>query len=151
MNKIFQFITFGLYKEVKNMKTKQKDNFFTRLLKEDNNLSVLNFFLIVVLAVGIILLFVPVIGMLVDIFYNHTMTINLSDMAMYIGAVAAIFASGGLTSAWTEFSYSKYDIPPVDEDGNDMVIEGGQSTRRRYRKSLKSDKQIDNKEINSEE
>ena len=72
----------------------------------------MNFFLIAVLAVGILLLFIPVIGMLVDIFYNHTMTINLSDMAMYIGAVAAIFASGGLTSAWTEFSYSKYDIPP---------------------------------------
>lgn len=137
MNKIFQFITFGLYKGVKNMKRKQKDNFFTRLLKEDNNLSVLNFFLIAVLAVGIILLFVPVIGMLVDIFYNHTMTINLSDMAMYIGAVAAIFASGGLTSAWTEFSYSKYDIPPVDEDGDPLVEEGQCNTRRRYRRASK--------------
>ena len=107
------------------------------LLKEDNNLSVLNFFLIAVLGVGIILLFIPVIGMLVDIFYNHTMTINLSDMAMYIGAVAAIFASGGLTSAWTEFSYSKYDIPPIDEDGDNMVIEGSPSTRRRYRRAPK--------------
>ena len=69
MSNFLQTITFGLYK---TMKKKQKDNFFTRLLKEDNNLSVLNFFLIAVLAVGILLLFIPVIGMLVDIFYNHT-------------------------------------------------------------------------------
>ena len=45
------------------------------------------------------------------------MTINLSDMALYIGAVAGIFASGGLTSAWTEFSYSKFKVPPLDENG----------------------------------
>ena len=143
MSNFLQTITFGLYK---TMKKKQKDNFFTRLLKEDNNLSVLNFFLIAVLAVGILLLFIPVIGMLVDIFYNHTMTINLSDMAMYIGAVAAIFASGGLTSAWTEFSYSKYDIPPIDEDGDHMVIEGGPSTRRRYRRAPKPEIQNEEEE-----
>ena len=67
------------------------------------------------------LLFVPVIGMIVDIWFNHTMTINLSDMGVYIGAVAAIFASGGLTSAWTEFSYSKFKIPPLDENGRGIV------------------------------
>ena len=94
------------------MKKKKNDNFFTRLVKEDNNLSALNFFLMCTLGVGVLLLFVPIVGLVVDIIFNHTITINLSDMAMYIGAVAGIFASGGLTSAWTEFSYSKYDIPP---------------------------------------
>ena len=69
------------------------------------------------LAVGVILLFIPIVGMLVDIWFNHTMTINLSDMALYVGAVAGIFASGGLTSAWTEFSYSKYKVPVLDENG----------------------------------
>ena len=96
---------------------KDKDNFFKKLIKEDNNVSALNFFLIATLAVGVMLLFVPVIGMIVDIWFNHTMTINLSDMAMYIGAVAGIFASGGLTSAWTEFSYSKFKVAPLDENG----------------------------------
>jgi len=115
-NKILKIITFGFMNKKKN-----NDNFFKKLIKEDNNVSVLNFFLICTLAVGVILLFVPVIGILVDIWFNHTITINLSDMAVYIGAVAAIFASGGLTTAWTEFSYSKYDIPPIDEDGDDMI------------------------------
>lgn len=120
MNKLLQTITFGLYKGMAKSK-KKKDNFFTRLVKEDNNLSVLNFFLICTLAVGVILLIVPIVGMMVDIIFNHTMTINLSDMALYIGAVAGIFASGGLTSAWTEFSYSKFKVPIVGEDGKPVV------------------------------
>ena len=142
MNKILKIITFGLMGKKKN-----NDGFLTKLVKEDNNVSVLNFFLMCTLAVGVILLFVPVIGILVDIWFNHTITINLSDMAVYIGAVAAIFASGGLTTAWTEFSYSKYDIPPIDEDGDDMIKDDGtidpetcasapsqKPRRRRYRK-----------------
>ena len=100
---------------------KKKDNYFSRLIKEDNNVSALNFFLIATLAVGVVLLIIPIIGMLVDIFFNHTMTINLSDMALYIGAVAGIFASGGLTSAWTEFSYSKYNVPVLNEEGKPVT------------------------------
>ena len=76
----------------------------------------MNFFLIATLAVGVILLFIPVIGMLVDIWFNHTITINLSDMALYVGAVAGIFAAGGLSSSWTEFAYSKYNIKPITEE-----------------------------------
>ena len=128
MNNLLHLITLGLSK---GMKKKKNDNFFTRLVKEDNNLSALNFFLMCTLGVGVLLLFVPIVGLVVDIIFNHTITINLSDMAMYIGAVAGIFASGGLTSAWTEFSYSKYDIPPLNEDGEGVMYEGVQGTRRR--------------------
>ena len=95
----------------------KEDSFFTKLIKEDTNVSMMNFFLIATLAVGVILLFVPVIGMLVDIWFNHTMTINLSDMALYIGAVAGIFAAGGLSSSWTEWAYSKYNVPIITENG----------------------------------
>lgn len=117
MHKILQFITFGLMKK----KKKNDDNYLNKLIKEDNNVNVVNFFLVATLFVGVILLFIPVVGMLVDIWFNHTMTINLSDMAVYIGAVAAIFASGGLTSAWTEYSYSKYNVPIVGEDGRPLT------------------------------
>ena len=105
----------------KVMGKKDNDNYFQKLVKENNNVSALNFFLMATLAVGVILLFIPIVGMLVDIWFNHTMTINLSDMALYIGAVAGIFASGGLTSAWTEFSYSKYKVPVLDENGRPVV------------------------------
>ena len=95
---------------------KKQDGFWTKLVKEDTNVSVMNFFLMATLGVGVLLLFIPVVAMVVDIWYNHTLTINMSDLGMYIGAVAGIFAAGGLSSAWTEFAYSKYNIPPITEE-----------------------------------
>ena len=97
-------------------KPRKKDTFMEKLIKEDTNVSMMNFFLLATLAVGVILLFVPVIGMLVDIWFNHTMTINMSDLAVYVGAVAGIFAAGGLSSSWTEFAYSKYKVPAITEE-----------------------------------
>ena len=95
---------------------KKQDGFWTKLVKEDTNVSVMNFFLMATLAVGVLLLFVPVVAMAVDVWFNHTLTINMSDLGMYIGAVAGIFAAGGLSSAWTEFAYSKYNVPPITEE-----------------------------------
>ena len=95
---------------------KKQDGFWTKLVKEDTNVSVMNFFLMATLAVGVLLLFIPVVAMVVDLWYNHTLTINMSDLGMYIGSVAGIFAAGGLSSAWTEFAYSKYNIPPITEE-----------------------------------
>lgn len=117
--KLLKVCTFGLYKGMK----KKKENFFVRAAKEDNNINPIYLFLLIVLGIGIILLIVPVIGMLVDIFYNHTMTINLSDMALYVGAVAAMFTGGGAAGAITEYSYSKFNVKPLDEDGKPVKDE----------------------------
>ena len=117
--KLLKLCTFGLYKGMK----KKKENFFVRAAKEDNNINPIYLFLLIVLGIGIILLIVPVIGMLVDIFYNHTMTINLSDMALYVGAVAAMFTGGGAAGAITEYSYSKFNVKPLDEDGKPVKDE----------------------------
>ena len=94
---------------------KNKDGFWTKLVKEDTNVSVMNFFLMCTLGVGVILLAIPALGMIVDIIYNHTISINMADLGQYIMAVAGIFAAGGLSSAWTEIAYSKYNVPPITE------------------------------------
>ena len=117
--KILKVCTFGLYKGMK----KKKENYFIRATKEDNNINPIYLFLLIVLCVGIILLIVPVIGMLVDIFYNHTITINLSDMALYVGAVAAMFTGSGAAGAITEYSYSKFNVKPLDENGQTIKDE----------------------------
>lgn len=101
---------------IKSMKKHITDGFWTKLIKEDTNVSVMNFFLMCTLGVGVILLAIPAAAMIVDIIYNHTLTINMSDLGSYIMAVAGIFAAGGLSSAWTEFAYSKYNIPPITEE-----------------------------------
>ena len=113
--KILKVCTFGLYKGMK----KKKENYFIRATKEDNNINPIYLFLLIVLGVGIILLIVPVIG----IFYNHTITINLSDMALYVGAVAAMFTGSGAAGAITEYSYSKFNVKPLDENGQTIKDE----------------------------
>ena len=92
-----------------NNNVNNKDSFFTNLVKDDNNFSTVNFFLVAATIVGIALLIVPIIAMCVDVYFNHTITINLSDMGAYIVAVAGIFGAAGLTNAWTEYSYQRYN------------------------------------------
>jgi len=98
-------------------KKQKKEGFMKKLVKSDTNVSMMNFFLLATLCVGVILLFIPAVGIIVDIIYNHTITINMSDLSAYIIAVAGIFTAGGLSAAWTEFAYSKYDVKlPTEED-----------------------------------
>jgi len=108
--------SFLKYLSFTTMGKKNRDGFWTKLIKEDTNVSVMNFFLMCTLAVGVLLLFIPVVAMIVDIWFNHTLTINMSDLGSYIMAVAGIFAAGGLSSAWTEFAYSKYNVPVITEE-----------------------------------
>lgn len=100
----------------KNMNN--REGFWTNLVKDDNNFSTVNFFLVAATIVGIALLIVPIIAMCVDVYFNHTITINLSDMAAYIVAVAGIFGAAGLTNAWTEYSYQRYNKNIFSEQDN---------------------------------
>lgn len=144
-NKILNFISFGFMG-----KTKKKDGFWAKMVKEDTNVSAMNFFLMATLAVGVILLFVPVIGMIVDIIYNHTMTINMSDLGAYIVAVAGIFAAGGLSSAWTEFAYSKYNVPVITEEDMAKSRRGAEIIERESELEEKEEELLEEDEENKE-
>ena len=95
--------------EEKTKHTHKNQGFFMKLIDDNNDYSTINFFLIAMTFVGILLLLVPMAGMIVDMVYNHTITINLSDLGTYILAVSGIFGVAGLTNAWTEYSYNKYN------------------------------------------
>lgn len=73
-----------------------------KLLQNNSGYSSKSFFLISITVIGLLLLVVPAVVLLVEVFYNHTITTNLSDMAAYIASVSAIFAAGGITKAWSE-------------------------------------------------
>ena len=68
-------------------------SFILNLIKNNTGISSKNFFLVVVTIIGCILLLIPAIILLVEIFTTHTIATDLSGMAQYIGAVAGIFAS----------------------------------------------------------
>lgn len=77
-------------------------NFFSKLIRNGSGYSSKSFFLVSVTIVGIMLLSMPIYILIVETYYNHTIATNLSDMAAYIAAVAAVFTSVGLTKVWGE-------------------------------------------------
>lgn len=88
---------------------KGKKRFMTRLVEGNNEMSSLNFFVVITTLAAVGLLVVPIIAMIVDLIYNHTLLINLSDLGSYILAVAGVFTAAGLTNAWSEYSYNKFN------------------------------------------
>lgn len=85
-----------------------KDNFFMKLIKSNTGVSSKNFFLVCTTIVGMVLLAVLIAGMIVDVVFNHTITISMSEAAAFIGAIASLFAAAGLTKAGSEWSENKY-------------------------------------------
>ena len=78
-------------------RTKSTDNYVNKLIKSDNKVSVGNFFLVMTTIVGLLLLLVPLFALVIEAWFNHTITTDLSGMASYIVAVCSIFTVGGLT------------------------------------------------------
>ncbi len=82
-------------------------NIFKKLIQNNTGISSKNFFLVVVTIIGCILLLIPAIILIVETIYNHTIATNLDGMAAYIAAVAGVFASAGITKAWSEINENK--------------------------------------------
>ena len=98
-----------------------KGNFFSKLVQQNSGYSSKSFFLVVVTFIGTLLLAVPIFST-IEAWYNHTITTDLTAMAAYITAVAAVFTSVGLTKVWSE----KYEHKLPGSDGkfgtNDDII-----------------------------
>ena len=99
-----------------------KNNFFSKLVQQNSGYSSKSFFLVVVTFIGTLLLAVPIFSLTIEAWYNHTINTDLTAMAAYITAVAAVFTSVGLTKVWSE----KYEHKLPGSDGkfgtNDDII-----------------------------
>lgn len=100
-----------------------KGNFFSKLIQQNSGYSSKSFFLVVVTFIGTLLLAVPIFSLTIEAWYNHTITTDLTAMAAYITAVAAVFTSVGLTKVWSE----KYEHRLPGPDGkfgtdDDIII-----------------------------
>ena len=85
-----------------------KQSFFMKLVQSNTGVSSKNFFLVCTTIIGMVLLGVLIGGMIVDIIFNHTITVSMGEAAGFIGAVASLFAAAGLTKAGSEWSENKY-------------------------------------------
>lgn len=90
-------------------------NYVNKLIRNNTGVSSKNFFLIAITLIGFILLLVPAVTLLVEVFHTYTITTNLEGMAAYIAAVAGLFATGGITKAWSEKFENKVEEPKDDE------------------------------------
>ena len=82
--------------------------FLRKLIQNNTGVSSKNFFLVVVTIIGCLLLLVPVFALTIEAIFMHTIATDLSAMAAYIGAVASLFATAGITKAWSEkFEYQR--------------------------------------------
>lgn len=102
-------------------RTVPTDNYMNKLIKDDNNVSVGNFFLVTTTIVGILLLLIPLFTLTIEAWFNHTITTDLNGMAAYIIAVCSIFTVGGLTHGWTSWAKSKFENINKDSEGNQLV------------------------------
>ena len=98
-------------------------NYIKKLIANNTGVSSKNFFLVVITFIGCLLLLVPVFALAIEASFTHTISTDLSAMAAYIGSVASLFATAGITKAWSE----KYecmnrtkerDEEPADEEQN---------------------------------
>lgn len=112
----------GFSKMTVYIKKMIKGNFFSKLVQQNSGYSSKSFFLIVVTFIGTLLLAVPIFSLTIEAWYNHTITTDLTAMAAYITAVAAVFTSVGLTKVWSE----KYEHKLPGSDGkfgtNDDIV-----------------------------
>lgn len=83
-------------------------SFLSKIIRNNTGVSSKNFFLVTVTLVGLLLLLVVIVVLLVEVFYNHTIQTDLNGLAAYIGAVASLFATAGVTKAWSE-KYERRD------------------------------------------
>ena len=94
-----------------NMKILQRTaQAYNNIVRNNTGYSSKNYFLVWVTNIGLFLLLVAGIVLLVDVFYDGTVTADLSGMAQFVGAVAGVFASAGVTKAWSE-KFEHHDKP----------------------------------------
>lgn len=76
--------------------------FFKKLITNNTGVSSKSSFLVVVTIIGFILLIVSAIVLIIEVYVNKIIQADLNGLAAYIAAVAGVFASAGITKAWSE-------------------------------------------------
>jgi len=87
--------------------------------KNDTSVSSSSFYLVSVTIVGLLLLIVPMIVLIVEVIFNHTVQTDLNGMAAYITSVAALFATGGIVKGWISYNDSKTNMEKYKHENYD--------------------------------
>ena len=95
--------------------TEMNELWINRLIRNNSGLSSKNFFLVTVTIIGSILLLVPAFTLIIEIIFTHTIATDITGFAAYIAAVGSLFASVGLTKAYSE----KFEMRNSETNGEE--------------------------------
>ena len=95
---------------------KNPTSYFGKLIDNNTGVSSKNFFLIVVTLIGCLLLLVPAFTLTFEVICMHTITTSLEGFASYIAADAGLFATAGITKAWSEKYEKQYNEHEIKEE-----------------------------------
>lgn len=84
-------------------------NYLKLLIQSDSGVSSKSFFLIAVTFIGCFLLVIVGFLLLWEIIKNGTIATDLSGLAAFVGAVASLFVTAGVTKAWGDSKTTKTD------------------------------------------
>lgn len=91
-------------------------NYLKKLIANNTGVSSKNFFLVVITIIGCLLLLVPAFALTFEIIINGTISTSIEGFASYIAAVGTLFATAGITKAWSEKYEQKHPFVPFKDD-----------------------------------
>ena len=62
--------------------------------------------------------------MIFEVIFTHTIATSIEGFASYIAAVAGLFATAGITKAWSEKYERPYDSQEIKEENQTEETEG---------------------------
>lgn len=99
-------------------------NYFKKLVRNNTGVSSKNFFLVLVTLIGCLLLLVPGFTLIVEVLFTHTISTSLEGFAAYIAAVASLFATAGITKAWSEKYEKRHNSHFIEnQEGEEPISE----------------------------
>lgn len=72
----------------------RKKTWFGRLMdKDDTSTSMSSFIIFIILTVAVILLMIPAFALVIEAWFNHTVSSDINGWAAYIGAVCSLIVT----------------------------------------------------------
>lgn len=85
--------------------------FARKLIENNTGISSKNFFLVAVTLIGCALLVIVGVVLLVEVIRNGTIRTDLNGLAAFVGSIAGLFATAGITKAWSEKKEDHFNKP----------------------------------------
>lgn len=97
-------------------------SYLEKLIESNSGVSSKSFFLVAVTLIGCLLLIIVGFVLVWEVLQQGTIKTDLTGLAAFVGSVASLFATAGVTKAWSERRGN--DCGNNNNCNNDKLIKG---------------------------